>query len=321
MKPFRERLQYVPIALFAVVMGLAGLTIAWEKAGEVFGVPVAIGSILAGVTSLAFVAVAALYGLKLATHPGAVRADLQHPVRLNFFPTISISLILLSIILLPLIPWLARPFWIAGSALHLGLLLYVLNAWMHHEHFEIKHMNPAWFIPAVGNVLVPISGVPLGFVEISWFFFSVGIVFWIILFTIIIYRMLFHNPMEARLMPTLFILIAPPAVGFLAYQRLVGELDTLARILFFTALFLTLLLLTQIKHFLRLPFFISWWAYTFPIAAITVATMVMHQLNPTALYPIFAAVLLAALTLLVGWLLVRTIRGLVLGHLLAPEGG
>ena len=55
------------------------------------------------------------------------------------------------------------------------------------------------------------------------------------------YRM-FHaaNP---NLLPTMFIMIAPPAVGFISYLNLVPDLDNFARVLYYSALFLTLLLL------------------------------------------------------------------------------
>ncbi len=128
--------------------------------------------------------------------------------------------------------------------------------WIHHDHFEVQHLNPAWFIPAVGNVLVPVAGVQLGFIEISWFFFSIGMLFWVILLTIIFNRIMFHNPMQDKLIPTLFILIAPPAVGFIAYMKLAGELDAFARILYFAGLFLTMLMLIQVKRFAKLQFFL-----------------------------------------------------------------
>ena len=118
-------------------------------------------------------------------------------------------------------------------------MLYVLHVWFNHEHLKIAHLNPAWFIPAVGNILVPIAGVGLGYIELSWFFFSIGILFWIVLFTIIMNRVLFHEPLPAKLAPTLFILIAPPAVGFVSYIGLTGGggIDGFARILFYGALF------------------------------------------------------------------------------------
>ncbi|MDZ7809277.1 MAG: hypothetical protein U5L11_02915 [Arhodomonas sp.] len=57
----------------------------------------------------------------------------------------------------------------------------------------------------------------------SWFFFSVGLLFWIVLTDHRrLPRMIFHQPLPARLMPTLSILVAPPAAGFLSYLRLTG---------------------------------------------------------------------------------------------------
>ncbi len=190
---------------------------------------------------------------------------------MSFFPSISISFILLSITYLNINEAISLPLWIIGIILHLGLTLYVINAWMHHEHFKINHINPAWFIPAVGNVLVPIGGVTLGYFDISWFFFSIGMLFWIVLMTIFFNRILFHDPMDGHLLPTLFILIAPPAVGFLSYVRLNGGMDNFAYFLYFAALFLTILLLSQANRFIRLPFFPGG-LHPFPLAAITIAS-------------------------------------------------
>jgi len=273
-----SRLANFPISWFASVMGLSGLTIVWERVATQFfpGLPVAPLLLLAAV--VLFLALSTIYGLKILRYPQAVRQELNHPIKLSFFPAFSISLILIATAGLQHAPGLSHVLWLAGSGLHLLFTFYVMSAWIHHEHFEIQHINPAWFIPVVGNILVPLAGVQHGYMEISWFFFSIGVVFWGVLLAIIFYRMLFHAPLPGKLLPTLFILIAPPAVGFLAYQQLNGgELDTLARILYHIGLFLTLLLLTQVRRFLRLQFFLSWWAYSFPLAAITTATLVYGQ--------------------------------------------
>jgi tellurite resistance protein len=82
-------------------------------------------------------------------------------------------------------------------------------------------------------------------VEISWFFFSIGVVFWIVLLAVVMYRLFFHAPLALRLTPTLFILLAPPSVGFVAWSGLVGGLDAFGRVLYYTALFLALLLVSN----------------------------------------------------------------------------
>ena len=63
------------------------------------------------------------------------------------------------------------------------------------------------------------AGVHLVSPEIFWFFFSIGLVFWLVLLAIVLYRLFFHEHLPARLAPTLFILLAPPSVGFITYTQ------------------------------------------------------------------------------------------------------
>jgi tellurite resistance protein len=291
-------------------MGMSGFTIAWHRAESLLALPVTPSPILLALTIGIFILLVLVYAAKLLKYPQQVKAEFAHPVKLNFFPTISIGLILLSIALLPYAPAVSAIGWSIGATLHLIFTLYVLSAWMHQTHFEINHINPAWFIPIVGNILVPIAGVHHASPEISWFFFSIGLVFWLVLLTIIFYRMFFHQPLPARLLPTLFILIAPPAVGFVSWVQLTGEVGAFARILYYIALFLTLMLLTQLNRFLRLEFFLSWWAYSFPMAAITIATLTLYHQLQLPFFLGLGMVLLGVLTLLIAVLVVKTVRAI-----------
>jgi tellurite resistance protein len=312
------RLRHLPVSFFSMVMGLSGLAIAWHKAQATFDLPVDLATPILMLAGGLFCVLLTLYLTKLVRYRAAVVAELGHPVHLNFFPTISVSLLLLAVGTLPHWPGAAGVLWVLGSSLHLLLTLYVMGVWIHHQHFEIHHINPAWFIPMVGNVLVPIAGVPLGFTEIAWFFFSIGILFWLILFTIIVYRMLFHHPLAERLMPTFFILIAPPAVGFIAYLQLTGTLDPFARVLYHSGLFLTLLLATQVGRFLRIPFYLSWWAYAFPLAAIAIATLVMYEQTRVVAFAGLAWVLLTLVTLVVVYLLAHTAGAVAARRICVP---
>jgi tellurite resistance protein len=305
------RIKHFPVAFFAMIMGLTGVSIAWDMAQDAFGMTIDMSGALRWMALALFVLILAAYLLKLILFRQAVLAELRHPIQLNFFPTISISMILLGIALLSSLPTLATVFWALGTVLQLVLTLYTISVWIHHDRFEIHHINPAWFIPVVGNVLVPIAGVPLGYGELSWFFFSIGLLFGLILFTIIIYRMLFHQPLPERLMPTFFIMIAPPAVGFVAYLELAqlsvnGGPDAFARVLYYSSLFLTLLLLTQVGRFVRLSYYISWWGYSFPLAAVTIATFLMFELTGLLAFAVIGWALLSLVTLVVVFLLYRT---------------
>jgi tellurite resistance protein len=314
-----SRLQHFPVAFFAMVMGMSGLTLAWEKSHSVLNMPAIVSKALLLVTVGLFMVLACFFLLKLMRYPAAVLKDLGHPVKLSFFPTISISLILLGICTLHDYKSVSFGLWAVGSAAHLLFTLYVMQVWMHHEHFEIHHMNPAWFIPIVGNILVPIAGVPHGYVEVSTFFFSIGLLFWIVLLGIIFNRVIFHLPLPEKLFPTLFILIAPPAIGFISYVKLNGEVDIFARVLYYSALFLTLLLFTQIPRFTKLKFFLSWWAYSFPMAAITIATMLMFQKTGQLWFKITGFGLLGIITLLISFLLYKTVRAIMQKQICVAE--
>lgn len=315
----RQRLEHYPISIFSIIMGMAGLTLAWLKAHAVLGMPAVVGEGLRGAASALFVLLLAFYGLKALRYPQAVKMEMRHPVRVHFIPTFSISLLLLAITYLEAAPGVAYGLWAAGTVLHLGFTLAIFGSWIHHTHYEIKHINPAWFIPVVGNIIVPVAGVRLGSPELSWFFFSIGLVFWIVLLTIVLYRLFFHEPLPARLAPTLFILLAPPSVGFIAYTGLTGGIDAFGRILYYTALFLALLLASNAMRFLRLPFFISAWAYSFPLAALTLATLVMSTHLPDPIFTLLGYGLLALLTLVVAVLAVRTLVAVWRREICMPE--
>ena len=76
------------------------------------------------------------------------------------------------------------------------------------------------------------------------------------------------------MVPTLAILIAPPAVAFLSWLQLNGGvLDAAARLFYGTALVFTALALTQVAKLRGQGFALSWWALSFPVAALTIATL------------------------------------------------
>ena len=260
----------LPLPLFASVMGTCGLGLVWHAAETRWDfVPVASASltVLAG---LMFAVLLLAYSLKALNHRDRVLIEIRHPVRINFLPAIAINLILLGILSRPWLETLSDALWMLGAGLQLVLTVGIVTVWFNSER-PPNSLNPAWFIPAVGNVLVPLAAVPAGFELTAWFFFSVGMFFWVILGTLVFYRLVTGDALEPPMRPTLAILMAPPAVAFLAWLQLNGGLPGLGLMLYFIALLTFLLLLPQVPGFFKLPFFPSWWAYTFPLAAFTVA--------------------------------------------------
>ena len=293
-----DRLQFFPIMMFAIVMGLAGLTLVFKKVSEALYLPSVIYTIMMIGTTIIFFIITFMYLKKIMKHKEEVKKEFSHPIRINFFAASSISILILSMIYRNTIDPLAQIFFIVGAVFHIFFTFYTIKFWINNN-LEMQHSNPAWFIPIVGNLIVPIAG--KGFIDDSvlYFYFSIGIFFWIILFSIILNRIIFHNQFAPKFMPTLFILIAPPAIGFISYVKLTGNLDFFAQILFNLGLFFTILVFVMYKNFINIKFFISWWAFTFPMAAITLATVLMYELTHKGFYAILSYILMVITSVII----------------------
>lgn len=312
----RTFLAAPPVSAFAMVMGLSGLSLSWTKFAHATQLTYAqnLSQVFGLLAATVFLVL--ILGLlrKLVQSPEKLVEEWNHPVKSSFFGAISVGICLLAAVAYPYSEQLAQIVWIVGATFHLFAMLAVLNAWVHRENLQAAHACPVWFIPAVGNVVVPLAGVKLGYIEVSWMFYSVGLIFWLVLLSLVMYRLMFvQPPLPDRLKPTIAIFLAPPTVAFSSWIALTGltsgqALDPFGHILMGIAFFFTFFLMTQFGRFAKLPFFMSWWAYSFPSAALTVATFNYALFVPAAIY--IAYVSLCFTTILILGLFVRTLMAI-----------
>lgn len=314
-------LAHLPVTLFASVMGLGGLSLAWRRAAAAWGVPLWPSLAFLALATAAFAVVGTLYALKWARHPAAARAELRHPVRMTFAPTITISLLVLATAGQSVAPALASALWWVGAVGHLAATVAVLSAWFSRPDIGPGALTPAWLIPVVGNVITPLAAARIGSVELAWFAFGVGIVFWLALLPLLLQRVLLHDPpLPPRLLPTIAIFIAPPAVAMLSWQSLTGAADgPVVRILYAAAMFFVVLLLAQVPRLHRLPFALPAWAYTFPLAAASAAAVAMATARPQPVYVVVAVLLLGGTTVLVLAVAALTLRAAARRQICVPE--
>jgi len=314
-----NRLKNFPISFLAVVLGLAGFTLALQRSEIIFNLQFHIYNYFLYFTLTVFLLVSLIYIVKLFKFPGEVKKEFNHSIKINFFPILAKVLLILSIIYLSINMQVSRWFWIIGVAFQFIFSIAILSFWIKHSKFEFHHLNPAWFIPIVGFVIIPIAGIKHGFVELSWFFFSVGLIMWITLFVIVFNRIIFHNPIADHLIPTFFILFAPPAIAFISYVKLVGSVDSFAKILYYFSLFLLILVFAQAKMFSKIKFYLSWWAYSFPMAAITIATMLIYHETKNLFFKALSFVFLAVLFIIIVYLTFKTSKSILLKEICIEE--
>jgi len=313
-----KRLPFFPVTSFSMVMGLTGFAIALGKFYHLQWLPKWLfdGALILSLGL--FMVLSFLYAAKAALFHEEVRSEFNHPVRTNFFATISISMLLLSIGFHAYWPMLGVVLWWAGTVLQTILALRTMAFWVQHN-YEMHHCSPAWFIPVVGNILVPIAGVDFAPKAFCYFYFAAGIFFWIALFAIVFYRIIFHPQMPAKFVPTFFILIAPPAVGFIAYMRLTMSWDTVSFLLLSIAYVFAALLFFMHRSFRSLKFFLSWWAFTFPLAAVTIASAVAFQVTQSLIFRILAVVFMFTTAMVITIVAYQTVLHTSQGKICVPE--
>ncbi len=316
--PGRPLLDYLPVGLFGSVMGLTGLSVAWRLASLRYGVPEGIALGIGGVAAAAFVLLLAGYAVKLVTAFAAARAEFRHPIAGNLFGTVLISLLLLPIVLEPFAHRLAQILWGIGAA---GMVLFawlIVSRWMSDRQ-QIAHATPAWIIPVVGLLDVPLALPALGLPpmqELMVLALAVGLFFAVPLFTLIFSRLVFEPPMPDALKPTLLILVAPFAVGYSAYTVTTGQTDLFAEALYMLMLFILAVLIGQLRNLpFCCPFRVSWWAVSFPLAASSIASLRFAAAHPGTVTDVIALALLALATLVIAALVGRTVFGVARGEL------
>lgn len=304
----KTRLHHFPVSAYAIILGMTGFVIALHKFETVFKLPFHLSFPLLLLDSAVFTVITVSYLGKLLLHPGTLQNDLHHPVRSSFIPAFSISLLLLSIGWLEFSPGFSRLLWLIGTPVHLILTLKTVSFWIRHPQIEIHSMTPAWFIPVVGFLLVPVAGTAHYPADLSLPFFTIGSFFWVALSAVFFNRVFFHRPLQEKLLPTLFILIAPPSVGVISLFRLTGALHPVAKGLYGLALFFLLLMLFLIKIFTGIKFYLSWWAYSFPLAALSIASLLLYQQTGVLFYAAAGITVFSFLALLLVYLTFRTVQ-------------
>ena len=314
-------LVHFPIMFFVSVMGVGGLSLVVNKSIDIFELHESLGwlSVICVAISVALlVAIVGLYGLKIIKYPKAFLKELKHPVRINFFAAVSVSILIVLMLVLPYIGdgFALVLFWI-GALLQLIFSLYVVKYWFVNE-MKQKMASPAWFIPIVGNLIVPLAGmklnIALGDVIVSYevliFYFGMGTFFWILLGAGLLFRLIFGENLPQKFLPTLFIFIAPPSIFGLDVLLMfndfisMGSSYVIASASFSVALFFIFLMASIFNVFLNIKFALSWWAFTFPIAAFTLCSLELYITSYSPIYKVFGilgGVLCAVIVFVVGF--------------------
>jgi C4-dicarboxylate transporter/malic acid transport protein len=335
----------------ASVMGTSALSVALLAVGEGSGVESATRMAARALLVIALLAGIAVLGATAARwirHRAEALSDLRHPVKGGMTATAAGALLTLAVavgkvgpgflpqgLILPTVTALAA----------LGGLLALLIGWeflaevFTSRDAALMQMSGSWFVPPVVTIIVPLALLPLvvahpdagrDLMALSWAFLGMGAVLYLVVTATLFVRSISHPLPPAGLAPTLFIGMGPAGLLGLdmirmaqvsvqtgiAPESLVTSLLPVATMMWgFGLWWMVSALIVLRRGYPTLPFSLSYWGFTFPLAAWTIATIVLGRAWDSGLLNAIGWAATAALTVL--WLYVagRTVAGIRSGSI------
>jgi tellurite resistance protein len=314
-----SEMRVIPPNSFGMAFGTVGLAGTWLAAADTGLAPRAVGDALLAVAAALWAVVLAAYAVHVGAHRGTLRSDLAHPVLAPFVSLAVITpMVLAARGVAPWAPTLGAVLvdvFLAATVLH--------GAWFTGQliagEYAIDQMHPGYFLPTVaGGLVASASAAEVGQHGLGTAMFGYGMICWAILGSMILARLFFRPALPPPLRPTLAIEVAPAAVASLAWSAVHGPaIDTLTAVLAGYGVLMVLAQVRLVPIYLRLPFGVGFWAFAFAWAA--VATTALHWIAGTrpAGGAVWAWLVIAAVSLLIGGIAARSAVGLVRGTLFA----
>jgi tellurite resistance protein len=296
-----------PLNYFGIAFGLTGLAGTWTAASEALQVNRAAANVVWLVAAVVWLVSLVRY-LRGARTPRQMLADLEHPVLGPFASLFATTGMLYGAALSHYAPTAGRVvvlvMFVAGVAL---ATLFFTRLLVRQR--DIDQLHSGYLLPTVAAGLIGGQSLAtVGLPEVGYGSFGVGILMWLLLGAALLGRFAFRPALPTALVPTLAIFAAPPAVGGNAWFALDGgRPDLFQHALLGTFVLLMLSQLALIPTYARLPFGLGFWALTFTTAAS--GTYGIHWLTATGVpgADVLTVVVLALVTLIIGWVAVRSV--------------
>ena len=304
--------------LFGMVLGILGLSGAWQRLGHLdVGGAADVSAVLLIVGVVLLVVLLVLWGVKALRFPAVVRQEWSHPVQGALLALLPVSTLMAVALLVPRHPELTGvAFPVAMLALAFqGTMAWHVVAALSTGQTPPELVTPALYLPTVpGGFVGAMALDALGWHGWATLLVGMGLGAWALLEMRILNR-LFAGPLPPALRPTLGIEMSPAAVGALATVTLWPGLPAdVLMVMLGVASGPVLAVLTRWRYWAAVPFNVGFWSFSFPLAALSGAAVeaVGHGGWPVAVAMSAVGMASAVVTFLALKTVVLTARGKLL---------
>lgn len=199
-----------------------------------------------------------------------VLENLKNPVMASIAPTFTMGIMILSTYINKLSSSVALSIWVIGLVLHIILIVYFTLKFI--LKFDVNKVLPSYFIVYVGIVVGSITAPSHNLAKIGQGLFWFGLVSYAILLPIVIYKVFVIKKIQEPLKPILIIFAAPASLCLAGYLASFPEKNmTIVGILAVLSVIMYLGSLVILPKLLKLKFYPSYSAFTFPLVISAIA--------------------------------------------------
>lgn len=246
---------------------ISGLMLALAAAGNLVSSYGVIFKVTFGVISFAILL---LLVVKIVSNPKAIKEDLNNPAVAGVASTFPMAIMVLSVYINPFLHNIAYAMWIIGILMQCTIIIYFTKKFIFN--FDIKKVFPCYFIVyvgiAVGSIIAPVfNATDVGKV-LFWF----GFISYLILLPVISYRVFVVKPIPEPAIPTITIFAAPASLCLAGYLNSFETVNmTIVWLLVSMSLIMLFAVLLYMPKMLKLKFYPSYSAFTFPLVISAIA--------------------------------------------------
>ena len=208
--------------------------------------------------------------LKLILFPGKVKEDMGNPIMASVAGTFPMSLMILSTYVKPFIGQVSFYIWALAIALHLALIIYFTVKFI--LKLQMSKVFASYYIVYVGIAVAAITAPAYEKPAVGSAAFWFGFVTLIILLVLVTYRYLNFKEIPEPARALVCIYAAPTSLCIAGYvQSVTPKSKGFLLGMFVAATLLYLFALVKAVSFLKLPFYPSMAAFTFPFVISAIA--------------------------------------------------
>lgn len=303
--------EMLPLGLFGIPLGLAGLGAAWSAGRAGLGASLWPEEVLFGASGAFWLAFSIIYLRRGWRRKGAFQADLKHPGGGPFASLIPLVGILLAAHYSEHLPALGKwSLFVFVAALAI-VATQLLAHWVTGG-VTMQSIHPGYFLPVVAGPFVSSIGFTTAHApEAATAAFGVGVFFWLVLGTVVTVRLMTGGPLPAPAVPALSAYLAAPATASVAWHVAhPGSAGDLQLALVGVLLMMLLMQIVLLGEYRALPFSTLFWVFTFPVATTSNFAVRWFAASTVPGREIYAWAALSVSTVFVLAIATRTLAGL-----------